>query len=293
MKKNVIIVVLLLLVIGLSGYIGYDYLTYKKENKTPAEKVKDDKNKNDSVNELKRLDDSKDLVYLNTETIGKLLAVKDESCAESKEDFENWLKDDINTTESLMMVNEYKKSSLINENANIELIYPTININNDSVKNINNEIKNYINVGKQNILEAKNTYLKALGLKYTVGNNIKYNDSFNWNEVSIIESQKYLSIIFKNFSLFPCGSSGNTIEKVRYIDKITGLEVSEYDILAKYNYQNINDLKSSIKVDEEDGIDLSSIHSPYIDKNEKLHVFVTLNGDQEYIVENNELKDIE
>ena len=176
MKKNVIIVVLLLLVIGLSGYIGYDYLTYKKENKTPAEKVKDDKNKNDSVNELKRLDDSKDLVYLNTETIGKLLAVKDESCAESKEDFENWLKDDINTTESLMMVNEYKKSSLINENANIELIYPTININNDSVKNINNEIKNYINVGKQNILEAKNTYLKALGLKYTVGNNIKYNE---------------------------------------------------------------------------------------------------------------------
>ena len=291
MKKNIIIVVLLLLVIGLGGYIGYDYLTYKKENKASTEKVNDDKN--NSVNELKKLDDSKDLIYSNTETIGKLLAVKDESCAESKEDFENWLKDDINTNESLMMVNEYKKSSLINENANIELIYPTININNDSVKKINNEIKNYINVGKQNITEAKNTYLKALGLKYTVGNNIKYNDSFNWNEVSIIESQKYLSIIFKNFSLFPCGSSGNTIEKVRYIDKITGLEVSEYDILAKYNYQNINDLKSSIKVDEEDGIDLSSIHSPYIDKNEKLHVFVTLNGDQEYIVENNELKDIE
>ncbi len=288
MKKNVIIIVLLLLLIGLCGYIGYDYLTYKKENKASTEKVNDDKN--NSVNELKKLDVSKDLIYSNTETIGKLLAVKDESCAESKEDFENWLKDDINTNESLMMVNEYKKSSLINENANIELIYPTININNNSVKKINNEIKNYINVGKQNIIEAKNTYLKALGLKYTVGNNIKYNDSFNWNEVSIIESQKYLSIIFKNFSLFPCGSSGNTIEKVRYIDKITGLEVSEYDILAKYNYQNINDLKSNIKVDEEDGIDLSSIHFPYIDKNEKLHVFVTLNGDEEYIVENNEIE---
>ena len=87
-----------------------------------------------------------------------------------------------------------------------------------------------------------------------------------------------------------CGGSVDTTEKVKYLDKETVLEVSEYDILAKYNYQNINDLKSSIKVDEEDGIDLSSIHSPYIDKNEKLHVFVTLNGDEEYIVENNEIE---
>ena len=291
MKKNVIIVALLLLLIGLGGYIGYDYLTYKKENKTPAEKVNDDKNKNDSVNELKRLDDSKDLIYSNTETIGKLVAVGDNECFETKEEFENWIKD--NNEGNLSRIEDFKQLSLIDNNANIILSYPTINIVNDTVNKLNAEIKNYIDKGKQKIINGSNTYLKALGLKYTVGNNIKYNDSFNWNEVSIIESQKYLSIIFKNFSLFPCGSSGNTIEKVRYIDKITGLEVSEYDILAKYNYQNINDLKSSIKVDEEDGIDLSSIHSPYIDKNEKLHVFVTLNGDQEYIVENNELKDIE
>ena len=101
------------------------------------------------------------------------------------------------------------------------------------------------------------------------------------------------NIIFKELSLANCADGGYNIDTIKYIDKETGLEVSEYDILAKYNYQNINDLKSSIKVDEEDGIDLSSIHSPYIDKNEKLHVFVTLNGDQEYIVENNELKDIE
>ena len=116
---------------------------------------------------------------------------------------------------------------------------------------------------------------------------------FYWNEVLTIESSNYISVIFKKLSLANCAGSGYNIDKIKYIDKETGLEVSEYDILAKYNYQNINDLKSSIKVDEEDGIDLSSIHSPYIDKNEKLHVFITLNGDGEYIVENNELKDIE
>ena len=88
MKKNVIIVILLLLLIGLGGYIGYDYLTYKKENKTPTEKVNDDKN--NSINELKKLDNSKDLIYSNTEIIGKLVAVGDNECFETKEEFEQY-----------------------------------------------------------------------------------------------------------------------------------------------------------------------------------------------------------
>jgi len=287
MKKNVIIVVLLLLLIGLGGYIGYDYLTYKKENKTPAEKVNDDKNKNDSVNELKRLDDSKDLIYSNTETIGKLVAVGDNECFETKEEFENWIKD--NNEDNLSRIEDFKQLSLIDNNANIILSYPTINIDNDTVNKLNAEIKNYIDKGKQKIINGSTFY----GVKYSINNQNKYDNEFSWNEVEVVESQKYISILFRNYSVSPCGGSGYTTEKVKYLDKETGLEVSEYDILTKYNYQNINDLKSSIKVDEEDGIDLSSIHSPYIDKNEKLHVFVTLNGDQEYIVENNELKDIE
>lgn len=290
MKKNVIIVVLLLLVIGLSGYIGYDYLTYKKENKTPAEKVKDDKNKNDSVNELKRLDDSKDLIYSNTETIGKLVAVvNDDYCFETKEEFENWIK--LNPENSKTEIEGYKKDvSIIDNNANIILNYPTINIDNDTVNKLNAEIKDYIDKGKENIKKGDNS---LYGIKLIIDNEAKYNTGFYWNEVLTIESSNYISIIFKELSLANCAGGGYNIDKIKYIDKETGLEVSEYDILAKYNYQNINDLKSSIKVDEEDGIDLSSIHSPYIDKNEKLHVFVTLNWDQEYIVENNELKDIE
>ena len=290
MKKNVIIVVLLLLVIGLSGYIGYDYLTYKKENKTPAEKVKDDKNKNDSVNELKRLDDSKDLIYSNTETIGKLVAVvNDDYCFETKEEFENWIK--LNPENSKIEIEGYKKDvSIIDNNANIILNYPTINIDNDTVNKLNAEIKDYIDKGKENIKKGDNS---LYGIKLIIDNEAKYNTGFYWNEVLTIESSNYISIIFKELSLANCAGGGYNIDKIKYIDKETGLEVSEYDILAKYNYQNINDLKSSIKVDEEDGIDLSSIHSPYIDKNEKLHVFVTLNWDQEYIVENNELKDIE
>ena len=289
-KKNVIIVVLLLLVIGLGGYIGYDYLTYKKENKTPAEKVKDDKNKNDSVNELKRLDDSKDLIYSNTETIGKLVAVvNDDYCFETKEEFENWIK--LNPENSKTEIEGYKKdASIIDNNANIILNYPTINIDNDTANKLNAEIKDYIDKGKENIKKGDNS---LYGIKLIIDNESKYNTGFYWNEVLTIESSNYISIIFKELSLANCADGGYNIDKIKYIDKETGLEVSEYDILAKYNYQNINDLKSSIKVDEEDGIDLSSIHSPYIDKNEKLHVFVTLNGDQEYIVENNELKDIE
>ena len=290
MKKNVIIVVLLLLLIGLGGYIGYDYLTYKKENKTPAEKVNDDKNKNDSVNELKRLDDSKDLIYSNTETIGKLVAVVNEDyCFETKEEFENWIK--LNPENIKTEIEGYKKDvSIIDNNANIILNYPTINIDNDTVNKLNAEIKDYIDKGKENIKKGDNS---LYGIKLIIDNEAKYNTGFYWNEVLTIESSNYISIIFKELSLANCAGGGYNIDKIKYIDKETGLEVSEYDILAKYNYQNINDLKSSIKVDEEDGIDLSSIHSPYIDKNEKLHVFVTLNGDGEFIVENNELKDIE
>ena len=285
MKKNIIIVVLLLLVIGLGGYIGYDYLTYKKENKTPTEKVNDDKN--NSVNELKKLDDSKDLIYSNTETIGKLVAVGDNECFETKEEFENWIND--NNEDNLSRIEDFKQLSLIDNNANIVLNYPTINIDNDTVKKLNEEIKNYIDKGKKEIINGSTFY----GIKYSINNQNKYDNEFSWNEVEVVESQKYISILFRNYSFSACGGSVDTTEKVKYLDKETGLEVSEYDILAKYNYQNINDLKSNIKVDEEDGIDLSSIHSPYIDKNEKLHVFVTLNGDGEYIVENNELKDIE
>ena len=290
MKKNIIIVVLLLLVIGLGGYIGYDYLTYKKENKASTEKVNDDKN--NSVNELKKLDDSKDLIYSNTETIGKLVAVVNEDyCFETIEEFENWIK--LNPENSKTEIEGYKKDvSIIDNNANIILNYPTINIDNDTVNKLNKEIKDYINKGKENIKKGDNSH-SLYGIKLIVDNAPKYNMGFYWNEVLTIESSNYISVIFKKLSLANCAGSGYNIDKIKYIDKETGLEVSEYDILAKYNYQNINDLKSNIKVDEEDGIDLSSIHSPYIDKNEKLHVFVTLNGDGEYIVENNELKDIE
>ena len=287
MKKNVIIVVLLLLVIGLGGYIGYDYLTYKKENKTPTEKVNDDKN--NSVNELKKLDDSKDLIYSNTETIGKLVAVVNEDyCFETIEEFENWIK--LNPENSKTEIEGYKKDvSIIDNNANIILNYPTINIDNDTVNKLNKEIKDYINKGKENIKKGDNSH-SLYGIKLIVDNAPKYNMGFYWNEVLTIESSNYISVIFKKLSLANCAGSGYNIDKIKYIDKETGLEVSEYDILAKYNYQNINDLKSNIKVDEEDGIDLSSIHSPYIDKNEKLHVFVTLNGDKEYMVENNEIE---
>ena len=287
MKKNVIIVVLLLLLIGLGGYIGYDYLTYKKENKTPTEKVNDDKN--NSINELKKLDDSKDLIYSNTETIGKLVAVVNEDyCFETKEEFENWIK--LNPENSKTEIEGYKKDvSIIDNNANIILNYPTINIDNDTVSKLNKEIKDYINEGKENIKKGDNSH-SLYGIKLIVDNAPKYNMGFYWNEVLTIESSNYISVIFKKLSLANCAGSGYNIDKIKYIDKETGLEVSEYDILAKYNYQNINDLKSNIKVDEEDSIDLSSIHSPYIDKNEKLHVFVTLNGDGEFIVENNEIE---
>lgn len=236
------------------------------------------------------MDDSKDLIYSNTETIGKLVAVvNDDYCFETKEEFENWIK--LNPENSKTEIEGYKKdASIIDNNANIILNYPTINIDNDTVNKLNAEIKDYIDKGKENIKKGDNS---LYGIKLIIDNESKYNTGFYWNEVLTIESSNYISIIFKELSLANCADGGYNIDKIKYIDKETGLEVSEYDILAKYNYQNINDLKSSIKVDEEDGIDLSSIHSPYIDKNEKLHVFVTLNGDQEYIVENNELKDIE
>lgn len=236
------------------------------------------------------MDDSKDLIYSNTETIGKLVAVvNDDYCFETKEEFENWIK--LNPENSKIEIEGYKKDvSIIDNNANIILNYPTINIDNDTVNKLNAEIKDYIDKGKENIKKGDNS---LYGIKLIIDNESKYNTGFYWNEVLTIESSNYISIIFKELSLANCADGGYNIDKIKYIDKETGLEVSEYDILAKYNYQNINDLKSSIKVDEEDGIDLSSIHSPYIDKNEKLHVFVTLNGDQEYIVENNELKDIE
>lgn len=236
------------------------------------------------------MDDSKDLIYSNTETIGKLVAVvNDDYCFETKEEFENWIK--LNPENSKTEIEGYKKdASIIDNNANIILNYPTINIDNDTANKLNAEIKDYIDKGKENIKKGDNS---LYGIKLIIDNESKYNTGFYWNEVLTIESSNYISIIFKELSLANCADGGYNIDKIKYIDKETGLEVSEYDILAKYNYQNINDLKSSIKVDEEDGIDLSSIHSPYIDKNEKLHVFVTLNGDQEYIVENNELKDIE
>lgn len=278
MKKNVIIVVLLLLVIGLGGYIGYDYLTYKKENKKVTEKTN-----NNAIQELKKIDNTKELVYYDTEKLGKVLFLAGDDyggCFNEKEELENWLTENKNNSE-INLVDNIGMSSLIDNDNNIMLKYPIINIDNETVNKINEEIKKYIDEGKQRIIEGEKRY----AAKYVINNQIKYSSGFNWNEVEIYESQKFISIVFKNYYYIACAGSELSIEKVRYINKETGLEASEYDILENYNYKNIDDLKSKIKYNEDD-VDISSFYSLYIDNNEKLHVL----GNLDYIIENNEIK---
>lgn len=283
MKKNVFMIILLLIAIGLGGYVGYDYLTYKKDDKKVTEK-----NNNTPSQGLKKIEDTKELVYYETEKLGKVLFWGDESgCFNTKEELDEWLQN--NPNENMDDITSLKESSsLIDSDTNITLKYPTINIDNDTVNNINDEIKKYIDEGKQKMINGEQSY----GTKYTINGQTKYSSGFFWNEVEIHESNKYISIIFRNYSIVACGGWGSNVEKVKYLNKENGLETNEYDILEKYNYKNINDLKDKVHVEDDDYLDLSSLHSPYIDSNEKLHIFAVTNGDSEFIIENNELKEI-
>jgi len=145
MKKNIIIVLLIIIILGLGGYLVFDKVMDNKEE-TPIE---------EGNNQIKE-DNKESGVIVNDLINGKVIQT-------------------FSSSDGMNIELE------ANEIPYVEVILPYININSSAAKEINNKIEtkfsNEINIIKNNVttqVSNKGPYYTSINYSYTVRNNVLF-----------------------------------------------------------------------------------------------------------------------
>lgn len=164
--------------------------------------------------------------------------------------------------------------------SSLEVKYPVINIDSDDVKRINNEIKN-------KALELKDTYLSYVGnsnyeedeeLTCTIikiGSSKLEIEHVEYYTYEFMESDNYLTLIEWSRGDTSCSGGWNYYTNIYVINKETGKELSQEEIVALYNYREkdiIDSYKRTLINDynEEDIDDMLSNFDFYINESSEL-----------------------
>lgn len=253
-KKNnkgliCLIVILIVLVLGLVGYIVYDELfSYSKVNDKITTTTTNNIIENVSLYEMKE-----------TEVIGTFIS--------SDGDY----------------------LTIKDENDNIKLKYPVINIKSNEIKDINKKIKNNIDLNIKNLNayesmseEFEDTCIK---IKMTDTNKSIIFEHFTYIAYEIIESDKYLTIIEKEQNETTCASGFVEIKNIYIIDKETKKIIKRENLINSYSNFDIllKDLINLLNVDERPAEIIDSINKGeyyiYISENNNLSIrFLNISG---------------
>jgi len=262
MKKNIVIVLLAICVLGLGGFLVYD--------KVLKEDTKENVKEENKIEQVEKLDDSKDYYYYEkTEQFAELV------CANEGYD-----------PSIGMSVDEYFKNiDFFTKDSMIEFKYPVINIKSEDVKKINLDIERKIQSLKNEY--TYNPYNFEEGcMKYTLIDSDKVHSDLHLQYYSyeIFESDNYISINEFDNATTGCASGWHDIINSYIIDKNTGKQLTKDDIVELYDVDTKNlgqgfeeALGNEHGGDYEDGVfDLQeSINSGdylfYIDSKEELH----------------------
>lgn len=116
------------------------------------------------------------------------------------------------------------------------IVYPVINYNNEAIKKLNSTIKANVDEAIKRIIEqedANSTACETFKIEKT--GEEKAFDHFVYNKYSVIENEKYLSIIEMSAARTTCASGSNSVINTYVVNKDTKKVLYNTDLYKEVN----------------------------------------------------------